>query len=155
MEYHRGEAMGTVARYLVLTAALSLATGCAQTVPLTPTSLEAAGLPGKWTGSWRSAATSGKFVIEIVPGADDRLTATAVWHGLPLARRVFAGTLTEGRLILGDPETEGLALTAQRRGVGGLAPSKALGKRPDLVGPFTMLLGGRPFAGTVEVSRED
>jgi hypothetical protein len=147
--------MGIAARFLGLICALSLSAGCAQTVPLTTESLEGANLPGKWAGSWRSAATSGKFVVEIVPGGGDRLTATAVWYGLPMARRVFAGTLTEGRLILGDPETEGLALTAQRRGVGGLSPSQMLGKRPDLVGPFALVVDGRPLAGTVEASKVD
>jgi hypothetical protein len=69
----------TVARYLALIVALSLSSGCVQTVPLTTTSPEAAGLAGRWTGSWRSGATSGNFALQLARGSGDRLTATAVW----------------------------------------------------------------------------
>ena len=137
------------ARSLALIVALSLASGCVQTVPLTATSPKAAGLAGNWAGSWRSGATSGNFALELARGSGDRLTATAVWHGLPTVRREFTGTLADGQLILGDPKTEGLALTAQGRGVGGFA----LGL--DLVGPYALLVDGRPLAGTVDVSKRD
>ena len=76
---------------------------------------------GRWTGSWRSGAISGRFTLQIARGGGDRLTATAVWSGLPTVRREFTGALANGQLILGDPKTDGLALTAQRRGVGGFS----------------------------------
>lgn len=145
----------TAARCLALIVAPSLSSGCAQTVPLTTTSPEAASLAGNWTGSWRSAAISGKFVMQLARGSGDRLTASVAWYGLPIVRREFTGTLANGQLILGDPKTEGLALTAQCRGVGGFSPGKVLGKGPDPVGPYARLLDGRPFAGTVEVPRVD
>jgi hypothetical protein len=141
----------TAARYLALIVALSLSSGCVHTVPLTTTSPEAAGLVGRWTGSWRSGAISGKFALQLAPGSGDRLTATAVWLGLPTVRREFTGILANGQLILGDPKTEGLALTAQRRGVGGFS----LGRGLDLVGPYALLVDRRPLAGTVDVSRDD
>src|SRR4030095_801049 len=75
------------ARYLALIVALSLCSGCAQTVPLTTTSSEATDLVGRWTGSWRSGAASSRFTLQIARGRGDRLTATAVWSGLPTARR--------------------------------------------------------------------
>ena len=112
--------------YLALIVALSLSSGCAQTVPLATTGPDAAGLAGRWTGSWRSGAASSKFTLQLARGSDDRLTATAVWYGLPTVRRELTGTLANGQLILGDPKTEGLALTAQRRGVGGYSLGKAL-----------------------------
>jgi len=49
----------TAARYLALIVALCLSSGCVQTYPLTTTSPEAAGLAGRWTGSWRTGATAG------------------------------------------------------------------------------------------------
>ncbi len=141
----------TAAQYLAVIVALSVSSGCAQTVPLTTTSPDAAGLVGRWTGSWRSAAISGKFVLQLTRGSGDRLTATAVWYGLPAGRREFTGTVANGQLILGDPKTEGLALTAQRRGVGGFSLGKAVG----LVGPYALLVDGRPLAGTVDASKDD
>jgi hypothetical protein len=141
----------TAARYLALIVALSLSAGCAQTVPLTMTSPEVAGLAGRWTGSWRSGPVAGRFVLQLTRGSGDRLTATAVWHGLPTGRREFTGTLADGQLILGDPKTEGLALTAKRRGVGGFSVWKAV----DLVGPYALLADGRPLTGTVDASKDD
>ena len=141
------------ARYLALIVALSLSSGCVQTVPLTTTSPEAAALVGRWTGSWRSGAASRRFTLQIARGSGDRLTATAAWHGMPTVRREFTGTLANDQLILGDPKTEGLALTAQRRGVGGFSLGKVLGKGPDLVGPYALLVEGRPLA--VDVSKDD
>jgi len=143
------------ARYLALLAVLYLSSGCAQTVPLTTTGSDAVALAGRWTGSWRSGAASSRFVLQIARGSDDRLTATATWSGLPTVRREFTGTLANDQLIFGDPKTEGLTLTAQRRGVGGYSVGKVLGKGPDLVGPFALLLDGRPFAGTVDVSKDE
>jgi hypothetical protein len=145
----------TAARYLALIVALSLSSGCVQTVPLTTTSPEAAALAGRWTGSWRSGAIVGKFALQLARGSGDRLTATAVWHGLPTVRREFTGTLDDGQLILGDPKTEGLALTAQVRGVGGFSLGKVLGKGLDLVGPYALLVDGQPLTGTVDVSKDD
>ena len=145
----------TAARCLALIVALSLSSGCAQTMPLNTTSPEAAGLAGRWTGSWRSGAASSKFTLELARGSGDRLTATAVWYGLPTVRRELTGTLANDQLVLGDPKTEGLVLTAQRRGVGGYSLSKVLGKDPDLVGPFALLVDGRPLAGTVELSKAE
>lgn len=145
----------TAARYLALIVALSLSTGCAQTMPLNTTTPEAAGLAGRWTGSWRSGAVAGKFALQLARGSGDRLTATAVWHGLPTVRREFTGTLANDQLILGDPKTEGLALTAQSRGVGGFSPGKVLGMGLALVGPYALLVDGRPLAGTVDVSKDD
>ena len=139
----------TAARYLALIVALSLVSGCVQAIPLTATSPKAAGLAGRWTGSWRSGAASGNFALQLARGSGDRLTATAVWHGLPTVRREFTGILADGQLILGDPKTEGLALTAQGRGVAGFS----LGL--DLVGPYTLIVDGRPLAGTVDVSKRD
>jgi hypothetical protein len=144
----------TAAGYLALIVALSLSSGCMQTVPLTTTS-EVAGLAGRWTGSWRSGAMSGKFALQLAGGGGDRLTATAVWYGLPTVRRGFTGTLVNGELILGDPKTEGLALTAQSRGVGGLSTGNVLGMGLHLVGPYALLVDGRPLAGTADVSRDD
>ena len=141
-------------RYLALIVALSLCSGCAQTVPLTTTSSEAANLVGRWTGSWRSGAASSRFTLQIARGRGDRLTATAVWSGLTV-RREFTGALANGQLILGDPKTDGLALTAQRRGVGGFSLGGILGDSPDLVGPYALLVDGRPLAGTVDVSKAD
>lgn len=144
------------ARYLALIVALSLSSGCVQTVPLTTTSPEAAALVGRWTGSWRSGAASSRFTLQIARGRGDRLTATAAWSGLPTVRREFTGTLANDQLILGDPKTEGLALTAsQGRGVGGLSLGKVLGKGPDLVGPYAFFVDGRSLAGTVDVSKDD
>ena len=143
------------ARRLALIVALCLSPGCAQTIPLTTTSPEAAGLAGRWTGSWRSGATSGKVVLQLARGSGDRLTATAVWLALPTVRREFTGTLANDQLILGDPKTEGLALTAQSRGVGGFSLGTMLGKGLDLVGPYALLVDGRPLAGTVDVSKDD
>ena len=142
-------------RYLALIVALSLCSGCAQTVPLTTTSSEAADLVGRWTGSWRSGAASSRFTLQIARGSGDRLTATAVWSGLPTVRREFTGAVANGQLILGDPKTDGLALTAQRRGVGGFSLGGILGDSPDLVGPYALLVDGRPLAGTVDVSKAD
>ena len=143
------------ARYLALIVALSVSSGCAQTVPLTTTSPEAAALVGRWTGSWRSGAASSRFTLQIARGSGDRLTATAAWSGLPTVRREFTGTLANDQLILGDPKTEGLALTAQHRGVGGFSLGKVLGKGLDLVGPYALLVDGQPLAGTVDVSKDD
>ncbi len=143
------------ARYLALIVALSLSSGCAQTVPLTTASPEAAALVGRWTGSWRSGAVSSRFTLQINRGTGDQLTATAAWYGLPTVRREFAATLANDQLILGDPKTEGLALTAQRRGVGGFSLSTVLGKRPDLVGPYALFVDGRLLEGTVDVSKDD
>jgi hypothetical protein len=145
----------TAARYLALIVALCLSSGCVQTFPLTTTSPEAEGLAGRWTGSWRTGAVAGRFALQLARGSGDRLTATAVWHGLPTVRREFTGTFANGQLILGDPKTEGLALTAQARGVGGFSPGKVLGRGVDLVGPYALLVDGRPFAGTVDVSKDD
>jgi hypothetical protein len=145
----------TAARYLALIVALSLSSGCAQTVSLTTTSPEAVGLAGRWTGTWRSGAISGNFALQLAQGSGDRLTATAVWYALPTVRREFTGTLADGQLILGDPKTEGLALTAQNRGVGGFSLGKLVGKGLDLVGPYALLVDGRPLAGTVDVSKDD
>lgn len=143
------------ARYLVLIVALSLSSGCVQTVPLTTTSPEAAALVGRWTGSWRSGAASSRFTLRIARGSGDQLTATAAWHGMPTVQREFTATLTDGQLILGHPKTEGLALTAsQGRGVGGLSLGKALGK-VDLVGPYALFVDGRTLTGTVDVSKDD
>jgi hypothetical protein len=144
----------TAAGYLALIVALSLSSGCMQTVPLTTTS-EAAGLAGRWTGSWRSGAMSGKFALQLAGSGGDRLTATAVWYGLPTVRRGFTGTLVNGQLILGDPKTEGLTLTVQSRGVGGLSPGNVLGMGLHLVGPYTLVVDSRPLAGTADVSRDD
>ena len=143
------------ARYLALIVALSLSSGCVQTVPLTTTSPEAAALVGRWTGTWRSGAASSRFTLQIARGSGDQLTATAAWSGLPTVRREFTGTLANDQLILGDPKTEGLALTAQRRGVGGFSLGKVLGKGPDLVGPYALFVDGRSLAGTVDVSKDD
>ena len=143
------------ARYLALIVALSLSSGCVQTVPLTTTSPEAAALVGRWTGSWRSGAASSRFTLQIARGSGDRLTATAAWSGLPTVRREFTGTLANDQLILGDPKTEGLALTAQRRGVGGFSLGQVLGTGLDLVGPYALLVDGQPLAGTVDVSKDD
>src|SRR5258705_12677618 len=104
----------TAAAYLALIVALSLSSGCMQTVPLTTTS-EAAGLAGRWTGSWRSGAMSGKFALQLARGSGDRLTATALWYGLPPGPRAVTRTLDQGPPILRDPEDEGLALTVQSR----------------------------------------
>ena len=145
----------TAARYLALIVALSLAAGCAQTAPLTTASPAAAGLAGQWTGTWRNRAISGRFTLQLARGSDDRLTATAVWYGLPTVRREFNGTLAEGQLILGDPKTEGLTLNAQGRGVGGYSLGSVLGKGLSLVGPYALLVDGRPLAGTVDVSKAD
>ena len=143
-------------RYLARIVALSLCSGCAQTVPLTTSSPEAAALPGRWTGSWRSGPVSARFTLQITGSSSDRLTATAEWYGLPTVRREFTGTLANDQLILGDPKTEGLTLTAQRRGVvGGYSLGKILGKGPDLVGAYALLVDGRPLAGTVDVSKDD
>jgi hypothetical protein len=143
------------ARYLALIVALSLSSGCVQTVPLTTTSPEAAALVGRWTGTWRSGAASSRFTLQIARGSGDQLTATAAWSGLPTVRREFTGTLANGQLILGHPQTEGLALTASHgRGVGGLSLGKALGK-VDLVGPYALFVDGRSLAGTVDVSKDD
>lgn len=49
---------------------------------------------------------------------------------------------------------EGLSLTAQRRGVGGYSLGKVLGKSVDLVGPYALLVEGRPLGGTVTVSKD-
>ena len=117
----------TAAGYLALIVALSLSTGCVQTVPLTTTSPEAASLVGRWTGFWRNPAVYGKLTLQLARDSGDRLTATAVWYGLPTVRREFTGTLVNGQLILGDPKTEGLTLTVQSRGVGGLSPGNVLG----------------------------
>ena len=143
------------ARYLALIVALSLSSGCMQTAPLTTTSSAAEGLAGRWTGSWRSDAISGKFVLQLARGSGDRLTATAVWYGLPTVRREFTGTLANEQLILGDPKTNGLALTAQSRGVGGLSLGTMLGMGLDLVGPYTLFLDGQSLTGTVDVSKAD
>ena len=143
--------VATAARYLALIVALSLSSGCAQTVPLAASGPDAAGLAGRWTGSWRSGAASSKFTLELARGSGDRLTATAVWYGLPTVRRELTGTLANGQLILGDPKTEGLALTAQRRGVGGFSLGKAL----DLVGSYALLIDGRSLAGTVDASKDN
>lgn len=145
----------TAAGYLALIVALSLSSGCVQTVPLTTTSPEAAGLAGRWTGKWRSDAISARFTLQLARGSGDRLTATAVWYGLPTVQRQFTGTLANGQLILGDPKTEGLALTAQSRGVGGFSPGTLLGKGLDLVGPYALWVDGGPLAGTVDVSKDD
>jgi hypothetical protein len=98
---------------------------------------------------------SGKFALQLAGGSGDRLTATAVWYGLPTVRRGFTSTLVNGQLILGDPKTEGLALTAQSRGVGGFSPGKVLGMGLNLVGPYALLVDGRPLAGTADVSKDD
>ena len=143
------------ARYLALIVALSLSSGCVQTVPLTTTGPDATALVGRWTGSWRSGAASSRFTLQITQGSGDRLTATAAWSGLPTVRREFTGTLANDQLIFGDPKTEGLALTAQRRGVGGYSLDKVLGKGVDLVGPYALLVDGRPLAGTVNVSKDN
>ena len=145
----------TAARYLALIVALSLSSGCAQTVPLTTTSPEAAVLVGRWTGSWRSGGVSARFTLQIARGSGDRLTATAAWFGLPTVRREFTGTLANDQLIFGDPKTEGLALTAQRRGVGGFSLGTVLGTGPALVGPYALVVDGQPLAGTVDVSKTD
>ena len=145
----------TAAGYLALIVALSLSSGCVQTVPLTTASPEAAGLAGRWTGKWRSDAISARFTLQLARGSGDRLTATAVWYGLPTVRREFTGTLANGQLILGDPKTNGLALTAQSRGVGGFSPGTVLGKGLDLVGPFALVVDSGPLAGTVDVSKDD
>jgi len=108
----------TAAGYLALIVALSLSSGCVQTIPLTPTSPEAAGLAGRWTGKWRSDAVSARFTLELARGSGDRLAATAVWYGLPTVRREFTGTLANGQLILGDPKTNGLTLTDEGHGTG-------------------------------------
>ena len=143
------------ARYLTLIVALSLSSGCAQTVPLTTTSPEAAALVGRWIGSWRSGGASARFTLQIARGSGDRLTATAAWFGLPTVRRRFTGTLANDQLIFGDPKTEGLALTAQRRGVGGFSLGTVLGKGLDLVGPYALVVDGQPLTGTVDVSKAD
>lgn len=135
---------------LALSAALALAAGCVETVGLSASSPEAAGVTGRWTGSWRSGAISGNFALDIAR-ASDRLMATAVWHGSPTIRREFSGTFADGRLILGDPKTEGLILTAQTRAVGGLS----LGKGFDLLGPYALLVDGRPLTGTIDVSKAE
>jgi len=80
------------ARYLALLVALSLSSGCAQTVPLTTTGPDATALVGRWTGSWRSGAASSRFTLQIARDSGDRLTATAAWSGLPTVRRAFTGT---------------------------------------------------------------
>ena len=143
----------TAAGYLALIVALSLSAGCVQTVPLTTTSPEAAGLVGRWTGFWRNPAVYGKLTLQLTRGSGDRLTATAVWYGLPTVRREFTGTLVNGQLILGDPKIEGLTLTAQSRGVGGLSLGKVMGL--SLVGPYAVVVDGRPLAGTADVSKDD
>ena len=145
----------TALGYLALIVALSLSAGCVQTVPLTTTSREAANLVGRWTGFWRIPAVYGKFTLQLARGSGDRLTATAVWYGLPTVRRECAGTLVGGQLILGDPKTEGLTLTAQTRGVGGFSPGKLVGKGPSLVGPYTVVIDGRTLEGTADVSKDD
>ena len=145
----------TAAGYLALIVALSLSSGCAQTVPLTPASPEAAGLAGRWTGKWRSGPISARFALQLARGNGDRLTATAVWYGLPTVRREFTGTLANEQLILGDPKTDGLALTAQSRGVGGLSLGTMLGMGLDLVGPYTLFIDGQSLTGTVDVSKVD
>ena len=145
----------TAAGYLALIVTLSLAAGCVQTVPLATASPEAASLVGRWTGSWRNPAVTGKFALQLARGSGDRLTATAVWYGLPTVRREFTGTLVNGQLILGDPKTEGLTLTAQSRGVGGFSLGKVVGKGPSLVGPYTVVIDGRPLTGTADVSKDD
>ncbi|HKZ04783.1 MAG TPA: hypothetical protein VJU81_04860 [Methylomirabilota bacterium] len=136
------------ARYLALVVGLALSSGCVA-VPLTTTSAKAAGLGGRWTGSWRSGPISGSFALQLARTSDDRLTATAVWHGLPTVRREFTGTLVDGQLMLGDPKSEGLALNGQGFGVGGFS----LGL--DLVGPYALLVDGRRLEGTVKVSKVD
>ena len=143
----------TAAGYLALIVALSLSTGCVQTVPLTTTSPEAASLVGRWTGFWRNPAVYGKLTLQLARGSGDRLTATALWYGLPTVRREFTGTLANGQLILGDPKTEGLTLTAQSRGVGGFSLGKVVGL--SLVGPYAVVVDGRPLAGTADVSKDD
>ena len=148
-------APAATARYVALIATFCLSPGCAQTVPLTMTGPDAVALAGRWLGSWRSGPATSRFVLQIARGSDDRLTATATWSGLPTVRREFTGTLVNDQLILGDPKTEGLTLTAQRRGVGGYSVGKMLGKRPDLVGPYTLIVDGRTLTGTVDVSKDD
>lgn len=143
------------ARYLALIVALSLCSGCMQTAPLTTTSPAAEGLAGRWTGSWRSDAISGKFTLQLARGSGNRVTATAVWYGLPTVRRQFTGTLANDQLILGDPKTDGLALTAQARGVGGFSLGMVLGVGLDLVGPYALFVDGQPLTGTVDVSKDD
>lgn len=145
----------TAARYLALTVALFLASGCMQTAPLTATSPAAGVLAGNWSGAWRNRAISGRFTLQLARGSDDRLTATAVWYGLPTVRRQFTGALADGQLILGDPKTEGLTLNAQGRGVGGYSLGSVLGKGLNLAGPYTLRVDDRPLAGTVEVSKDD
>ena len=136
------------ARSLALIVALSLCSGCVA-VPLTAGSSKTAGLGGRWTGSWRSGPVRGNFALQLARGSGDRLTATAVWHGLPTVQRQFAGTLVDGQLILGDPKSEGLTLNGQGLGVGGFS----LGL--DLVGPYVLLVDGRRLEGTVKASKSD
>lgn len=136
------------ARYLALVVALWLSFGCV-TVPLTTGGSKATDLAGRWTGSWRSGPVSGSFALQLARDSGDRLTATAVWYGLPTARREFSGTLADGQLILGDPKTEGLALSGQGLGVGGFSVGL------DLVGSYALLVDGRHLAGTVKVSKKN
>jgi hypothetical protein len=145
----------TAAGYLALIVALSLSAGCVQTVPLTTASPEAASLVGRWTGSWRNPAVYGKLTLQLARGSGDRLTATVVWYGLPTVRREFTGTLVNGQLILGDPKTEGLTLTAQSRGIGGFSVGTLVGKGVSLVGPYAVVVDGRPLTGTADVSKDD
>jgi hypothetical protein len=136
---------------LLLVLALSVSSGCVQTVPLATNSPEVVSMPGRWSGTWRSGAISGNFALTLARAGGDRVTATAVWYGSPTIRRELTGTITDGQLILGDPKTEGLALTAQTRALAGLT----LGKGLDLLGPYAVLVDGRPLTGTVDVSKTD